>query len=251
MKISEYLKSTVLATALIVAFAGSAAAEPDATSTVSITKRYRLPFQTQLLNDLPKEDKSAVTIRNSTENWKPAETAIIVCDMWTQHGCTHATARLRELAPAVNDVITAAREKGILIIHAPSGGMGYYPNSLPARKTAEKFRKGMGDSQHWPNWEHTSPSEKGIPFPVDSRDGGCPDCKGGKNNYKETDLLTIKDTDVLTDDFVEIKDYTKFKGIKNIIIMGVHTNMCIIGRPFGLRAMRKAGYNTVLMRDMT
>src|SRR5262249_44260988 len=30
-----------------------------------------------------------------------------------------------------------------------------------------------------------------------------------------------------------------------------HTNMCVLGRPFGLRQMAKNGKNVVLMRDMT
>jgi type 1 glutamine amidotransferase len=41
------------------------------------------------------------------------------------------------------------------------------------------------------------------------------------------------------------------KGIKNVILAGVHTNMCVIGRSFGLRNMKRIGMNVVLMRDMT
>jgi type 1 glutamine amidotransferase len=33
--------------------------------------------------------------------------------------------------------------------------------------------------------------------------------------------------------------------------MGVHTNMCVLGRPFGLRQMARNGKNVVLMRDLT
>jgi len=33
--------------------------------------------------------------------------------------------------------------------------------------------------------------------------------------------------------------------------MGVHTNMCVLGRPFGLRNMSRFGKNVVLMRDLT
>jgi hypothetical protein len=33
--------------------------------------------------------------------------------------------------------------------------------------------------------------------------------------------------------------------------MGVHTNMCVLGRPFGLRQMAKNGKHVVLMRDLT
>jgi len=41
------------------------------------------------------------------------------------------------------------------------------------------------------------------------------------------------------------------EGIKNIVIMGVHTNMCVLGRPFGIRAMVRLGRNVVLARDLT
>ena len=40
-------------------------------------------------------------------------------------------------------------------------------------------------------------------------------------------------------------------GIDNVILLGVHTNMCVLGRPFGLRQLSKNGKNVVLMRDMT
>jgi len=36
-----------------------------------------------------------------------------------------------------------------------------------------------------------------------------------------------------------------------VIMVGVHTNMCVLGRPFGLRQMSKNGKNVVLVRDMT
>ncbi len=39
--------------------------------------------------------------------------------------------------------------------------------------------------------------------------------------------------------------------IKNVILMGVHTNLCVLGRPFGLRNQAKAGKNVVLKRDLT
>jgi len=35
------------------------------------------------------------------------------------------------------------------------------------------------------------------------------------------------------------------------VLVGVHTNMCVIGRPFGLRNMVRSGKNVVLVRDLT
>src|SRR5438067_2296397 len=41
------------------------------------------------------------------------------------------------------------------------------------------------------------------------------------------------------------------RGIRNVILVGVHTNMCVLGRPFRLRQLAKNGKNVVLMRDLT
>lgn len=58
--------------------------------------------------------------------WKTAETAIIICDMWTNLWCRSATQRIGILAPKMNRVITAARNHGVMIIHAPSSGVHHY-----------------------------------------------------------------------------------------------------------------------------
>src|SRR5205823_14857732 len=41
------------------------------------------------------------------------------------------------------------------------------------------------------------------------------------------------------------------RGIDNVIVMGVHANMCVLGRPFSIRQMVGEGKNVLLMRDMT
>src|SRR3984957_8300304 len=58
--------------------------------------------------------------------WDPGKTAIVVCDMWNQHWCKGATRRVAEMAPRMNDVLVAARNRGVLIIHCPSSTMKFY-----------------------------------------------------------------------------------------------------------------------------
>ena len=41
------------------------------------------------------------------------------------------------------------------------------------------------------------------------------------------------------------------RGITNVIVMGVHINMCVLGRPFAIRQLVSQGQNVLLMRDMT
>ena len=53
-----------------------------------------------------------------TLRWDPKKTAIVICDMWDEHWCKSATARVAEMAPRMNRLIGQAREKGVLIIDA-------------------------------------------------------------------------------------------------------------------------------------
>jgi nicotinamidase-related amidase len=41
------------------------------------------------------------------------------------------------------------------------------------------------------------------------------------------------------------------KGIKNVFLAGVHTNKCVLARPFGIRQMVMLGMNVLLVRDLT
>jgi hypothetical protein len=58
--------------------------------------------------------------REETKAWDPKKTAIVVCDMWDRHWCVGATNRVAEMAPRMNEVVSAARKMGVLIIHCPS-----------------------------------------------------------------------------------------------------------------------------------
>jgi len=57
--------------------------------------------------------------------------------------------------------------------------------------------------------------------------------------------------DGVSDNAQEIFNFCEAEGITNIVVMGVHTNMCVLGRPFGIRAMVRLGRNVVLVRDLT
>lgn len=197
--------------------------------------------QSEIPNLAPRE----ISVRNTIEQWNAAETAIIICDMWNQHWCKHATARVAELAPAMNEVLTIARGKGVKIIHAPSETLNTYKNH-PARKRALAYSKNVKNS-----WAGKLATENGAPWPVDAVRGGCPECKTYYPWKSQIATLPIKNEDFISDNGAEVFGYLKDKGVKNVILMGVHTNMCIVGCPFGLRAMRHAGFNAALMRDMT
>ena len=41
------------------------------------------------------------------------------------------------------------------------------------------------------------------------------------------------------------------RGIENVLVCGVHLNMCVLGRPFAIRQMVMQGKHVALVRDLT
>ena len=192
-------------------------------------------------------------VKEKILSWEPSQTAIVVCDMWNQHWCQGATRRVGEVAPAMNRTIAAARAKGVLIIHAPSSCMDAYKDH-PARKRAQDAPKAVNLPQHIAEWCDKIPAEeKGI-YPIDQSDGGCddgPQCPQGSPWKSQVAAIEIKDQDAISDSGAEIWNLLESRGIKNVLLIGVHTNMCVLGRPFGLRNLARSGKNVALVRDLT
>jgi hypothetical protein len=63
--------------------------------------------------------------------------------------------------------------------------------------------------------------------------------------------LEILPDDALTDNGQETWNLLQQRGIQNVILCGVHLNMCVLGRPFAIRQQVYLGKNVALMRDMT
>ena len=75
-------------------------------------------------------------IATKTVEWDPARAAVIICDMWDTHHCISTAERVAEMASRMNEVVASLQKEGALIIHAPSGCMGFY-DKTPQRKRAE------------------------------------------------------------------------------------------------------------------
>lgn len=198
-------------------------------------------------------DKNSFQVKQELQHWIPSQTAIIITDMWDKHWCKGATSRVREMAPKINEVITIARSKGVLIVHAPSDCMNFYYD-YPGRQLAKQYGNNSFNRIMNMLGVQKLPRERGAEWPVDQSDGGCADdpvCRQRHAWTKQTDLIQIKDGDAISDSGDEVAGLFEARGIKNVILMGVHTNMCIIERTFGLRNMDRLGLRSVLMRDMT
>ena len=183
-------------------------------------------------------------------HWDAKKTAIVICDMWNQHWCQGATARVAEMASRMNEVVKKARQQGVFIIHCPSGTMEFYKDTLQ-RKLAQSAPKAEPKVplQRWCKLD----SNHEAALPIDDADGGCddqPQCKGGSPWTRQIAAIEMADGDAITDS-EEAYNLMQQRGIDNVIVMGVHINMCVLGRPFSIRQMVYQGKNVMLMRDLT
>src|SRR5260370_22247095 len=210
---------------------------------LTLTARQRVPNPADL---------GGFEVREKILKWEPKQTAIVICDMWDKHWCAGATQRVGEIAPRMDKVVAAARAKGAFIVHAPSDCMDFYKET-PQRKLAQSAPEAKNLPKDIGQWcRRLNDAEPALP--IDDSDGGCDDMPAARSHRawsRQHEAIHILDGDAVSDSGKEIWNLFEARGITNVIVMGVHTNMCVLGRPFGLRQMAKNGKNVVLARDLT
>lgn len=170
------------------------------------------------------------------------ETALLLCDMWDNHWCSGAAKRVDVLAARMAPLVNLARSRGIQIIHSPSDVMDFYKDT-PQRKRMQQ----------------APPANPAVvldlsdpPLPIDDSQGGCDTAdKSHKAWSRQHAAIPIAEPDGISDNGTEVHNLLRQKGISNLLVMGVHTNMCVMKRTFAIRQMTKWGIRCMLIRDMT
>jgi nicotinamidase-related amidase len=240
------LLSALLAAAMV-ALLPLARSGEDATLHLRLRHRLKRPLE-----------KAGATVVEKKTDWDPKKTAIIVCDMWDDHWCKGAARRVAELAGPMNDMLKAARARGVFIIHAPSTCTAFYKDS-PQRKRAMNAPftptpVPLAAAERWGTaWCWPEGKREGV-LPIDDSDMGCDcsvKCQIASPWTRQIAAIEIAEPDAITDDGQETWNLLAQRGIDNVILCGVHLNMCVLGRPFAIRQMVRLGKNVALIRDMT
>lgn len=172
------------------------------------------------------------------------KSAVLLCDVWDKHPFRGAVERLETMIPRMSTVVTAAREKGSAIIHAPSDTMDYYANS-PARQRI--FSLPVIDPPA--ELEHEDPQ---LPFDARKNGSDTGEIEGKRNWTRQNPGIAIDENlDVISDRGEEVYSFLKHRKIEWLLIMGVHTTMCILHRSFAIKQMVRWGVNVALIRDLT
>ena len=186
--------------------------------------------------------------------WPVSRTAIIICDMWDTHTCAMSAQRVSLMAPRMNQVVSAARSLGVMIIHSPSDVTKFY-DGTPWR---ERMRSARTAASPFPIIQRCPriPQEE-RDFPIDDSAGGCddpivkPETGPPYPWTRENPAIDIVGFDGVSESGQEIYNFCKQEGIDKIVLMGVHANICILNRGFGARQMTRLGFEVVVARDLT
>jgi nicotinamidase-related amidase len=169
-----------------------------------------------------------------------AETGLLICDMWDNHWCSGAVQRVTGLVKLMAPVVDQARAGGVQIIHAPSDVMAFYKD-YPQRQRMLALPK------------IAPPVECDLTDPALPVENGCDTSadKYYKAWTRQHPGIRIAGDDAISDQGTEIYSLLKKQGIGNLLVMGVHTNVCVLKRSFAIRQMTKWGIRCVLVRDLT
>ena len=219
----------------------------------STTALSPMSFRSVPLSFRTVDGEARTTVRH---DWQDGRVAVVICDMWDATQCVSAMQRVAELAPRIDAVAARLRRSGALIVHAPAGCMDYYDGS-PARERAR--RAPPVRSPVAVDWNERDPSRE-PPLPSALADDtpcscepGAP-CTSGGPPYpwtRQIDSIVVAPSDAVTDDGHELLALLEERGIEDVVLMGVHLNRCVLGRPYGIRQLVYWGKRPVLCRDLT
>jgi hypothetical protein len=173
--------------------------------------------------------------------WSPARTAAIICDMWEPHAldCKSATRRVAEMAPHMNTIVRALRNRGALIVHAPSACMDYYRDAPGRHRAIVAPYTQAPVAFDWQGWDPMR--EAPLPMAMtDSESCSCDlhePCRTSMPPVhvwsRQIASIEIADEDAISDDGQEVFNLLSDRAIDLVVLMGVHANRCVLGRPFG------------------
>ncbi len=175
---------------------------------------------------------------------EPSRVCMLLCDLWDDHWCRGAVDRLTPLIPKFNRVIQSARRQGIWIIHSPSEISEFYAGT-PARERMRSMPR-----VDLPLLEDRDDQ----PLPIDDSDDGC---DTGETTWRQAwsrqhpGIEIDMERDGISEDESEIYSFIHQKGIEFILFMGIHTNMCVLNRPFGIKRWVRRGFPIAFVRDLT
>ncbi len=208
--------------------------------TIDLTVRF---FQDSPPEGQPYREELFIR-RETTMSLPVGQTALVLVDVWNNHFIESWLERASQVTrEAVVPALEAARAAGLAIVHAPCPEV--------AAQFDQLARHQPPPSEPEPDWP---------PAGFRALQGAYAAFRGPRDQppgIPRIESLGMSSAiEVAADDFVvatgqQLHDLCRERRILHLVYAGFATNWCILGRDYGMRAMRRRGYNLILLRDAT
>lgn len=203
--------------------------------------------------DLDKpNDEAHLAFDEKTFDLPVAETALVLVDCWNNHHNDGWKNRaVQVMKDKIVPVLAAARQKGLTICHCPSTEVACrYPlwtryaddTDLELRPPAEK-----DGPLAWPPEEFRKTEGKYASFAASPATRTVEVWTG----IHESVAPRESETEFVVGTGAQLHRLCAHRKILHLVYVGFATNMCIMFRDYGVRAMGAKGYNIILLRDCT
>ena len=171
----------------------------------------------------------------------PRKIGVVVVDMWNWHWCKTAAARVGSLVPRMNPCLRSLRKLGAQVFLCPTDSVDAYVGT-PQREAALAVE----------TLALPAPHRISCPPPPNGPGCACVDrCRGNWGWNRMHPDLEVGERDLMPNSREALYTLAKQRGITHLIYLGVHTQVCLLGKDIGLLNMKALGFECVLARDLT
>ncbi|MEI6502150.1 MAG: isochorismatase family protein [Armatimonadota bacterium] len=189
----------------------------------------------------------------ATRTFNPEEMALVLVDCWDRHYLRSYLERTDQIIrEKIVPVVEACHDLDMTVIHAPSPAQAKrYPQWLQYAGDEELNPPAAPTLPDWPpqNFRYRSGDYQQFAKP--------PGAVVQAWRIVEADQRKIvSELEPREDEFVvatgrQLHRLLRHRKILHLVYVGFATNMCVVGRDYGMRAMHGRGYNVMLLRDCT
>ena len=181
-----------------------------------------------------------------------SQAALVLVDCWAEHFIrSHEENSGRIIRDVIRPVVEAARAAGVTIVHAPSPTyIRAYPQWLAYAADRDLGLEPAPPADSWPPAEFRKKEGEYAQFakPVEPR---IHDWVKDASHYRICEAIEPQPGDFVVATGDQLHRLLKHRGILHLFYAGFATNICVLYRDYGTRAMAQRGYNVTLLRDAT
>jgi len=184
---------------------------------------------------------------------KAQETALVLVDVWDVHYMeSHLEDSGRITRERIVPVVEACRRVGIAVVHAPCPQCAAkYPQWVRYAGDDDLFGRPPAEPDEWPpadlragKGDYACYAKPVEPRLEETR-------KRDPERRRIVEAVAPEPEDFVVKSGAQLHRLLKHRRILHLLYAGFATNMCILYRDYGTRAMKDRGYNVILVRDCT